>query len=213
MSGGYGTDALEVTVVATTGTPSPSSPVNLCNSALVLLGQTPIVSLDDDTDAARICRIKWPEVRDAVLRQHRWRCLTRRVQLARRPEPPAWGYLYAFDLPPDCFRVLEFHSPVQTAAIPAWTIGEHALLTDEPQAFIAYIGYDVREDNISLFDSTLYAALVARLAAEMCPPLKSADRFASLWAAYERKLDEAKAAGMLEASPVVHSCMTLLSVR
>lgn len=213
MSGGYGTDALTVVVTPTPGTPSPSSSVGLCNSALVLLGQTPIVSLTDDTDSARICLIKWPEVRDAVLRQYRWRCLTRRAELARLAAAPSYGFQYAYALPPDCFRVLEYRFPSSTGENPAYAVEGKALLTDEAQAFIAYTGYDTRVDNVGLFDSTLYAAIVARLAAEMAPSLKAADRFASLWSAYESKLDEAKAAGMLEASQAVHSCMTLLAVR
>lgn len=213
MSGGYGTDALEVTVVATTSTPSPSSPVNLCNSALADLGQMPIVSLADDTDSARICLVKWPEVRDAVLRLHRWRCLTRRAQLARLAEAPSHGYLYAYALPSDCFRVLEAHFPATALVNPAWAVEGRTLLIDEAQAYVSYIAYDVREDNVSLFDSSLTAVIVARLAAEISPALKSADRFASLWSAYERKFVDAKAVDVAEASRPVVSCMTLLGVR
>jgi len=201
MSGGYGTDALDVVVVSSgSGTPSLSAAVSLCNSALILLGQELITSLTEASEAARICRNKWPEVRDAVLREAKWRCLVKRAQLARLAEVPAFGFLYAYQLPTDCYLVLGLS--VTTAA---WGIEGKALLTDETAAFITYIGYDTYTDNVGLFDPLLSAAIVARLAAELAPSLKAADRFANLWAAYERKLDLAKAAGRWEAPAEVIS--------
>jgi hypothetical protein len=205
MSGGYGTDALD-TISAPSGsggTASLSAVVSLCNSALIMLGQELIASMTDASEAARLCRNKWPEVRDAVLREAKWRCLVKRAQLARLSETPAFGFLYAYQLPTDCYLVLGL-----SVATAAWGIEGKALLTDETQAFITYIGYDTQVDNVGLFDSLLSAAIVARMAAELAPSLKAADRFPTLWAAYERKLDLAKAAGRWEAPPEIISVTT-----
>jgi len=206
MSGGYGTDALDIvtTTPSGSGTPTLSSVVGLCNSALIMLGQELISSLNDASEAARVCRNKWPEVRDAVLREAKWRCLVKRAELARLAEVPAYGFLYKYQLPTDCYLVLEL-----SVATAAWGIEGKALLTDETQAFISYIGYDTQIDNVGLFDSLLSAAIIARLAAELAPSLKAADRFVSLWAAYERKIDLAKAAGRWEAPAEVLSITTL----
>jgi hypothetical protein len=194
MSGGYGTDALDVYTAPATGTPPLSAPVSLCNAALILLGQETIVSLTEASEAARLCRIKWPEVRDAVLRWP-WRCLVKRAHLARLADAPAFGYSYQYQLPTDYILMLTMS--VDTAA---WAIEGKALLTNEETAYITYIGYDTQVDNAGLFDSLLSAAIVARLAAELSPSLKAGDRFATLWEAYKQKLSEAKVAGTWEAS-------------
>lgn len=182
-----------------------TSNIELCNSALVLLGQEPISSLaTDQSEAARLCRIKWPEVRDAVLRAAKWRCLIKRTELARLAAAPAFGFLYQYQLPPDCFLVLGL-----SVASAGWAIEGKVLLADEEQVFISYIAYDTAVDNVNTFDSLLTASIVARLAAEMAPSLKAADRFDNLWAAYERKMDDAKAAGAWEASRTIASCTAL----
>jgi hypothetical protein len=201
----YGSDELVAPAAtgAASGTPSLNAAVSLCNSALILLGQERIESLTDGSETARICSVKWPEVRDAILRdpKAKWSCLKKRAELARLAAAPVFGFLYAYQLPPDCYQVLGLS--VDTAT---WAVEGKAILTDEEQALISYLGYDTAADNVSLFDSLLTSAIISRLAAEMAPSLKSADRAPALWEAYERKLAEARLAGVLESSKATASC-------
>ena len=59
-----------------------TSVIEICNNALVDLGEEPITSLADNTKAARLCNQRWPAVRDAVLRAHPWNCAVTLARLA-----------------------------------------------------------------------------------------------------------------------------------
>lgn len=182
-----------------------TSNTELVNLALIPLGKARISSLaTDQGESAKICRDKWPEVRDAVLRGNDWRCLIKRTQLAREAAAPAFGYLYQYALPVDYFRMLNLSV---TAAV--WEIEGRVLLTDEETVSIRYIGYDTNTDPVALFDPLLTTALAARMAAEIAPALDSADRVAEMWALYDRKLAEAVRTGAVEKSRTVASCTAL----
>ena len=60
-----------------------ASVVNMCNSALNLLGASTISSLTEDTKNARLCNQRFTPIRDRVFRSHNWNCLIKRVQLAQ----------------------------------------------------------------------------------------------------------------------------------
>lgn len=182
-----------------------SSNTEICNLALIELGQEPISSLaSDQSEAARICRAKWPEVRDAVLRAGAWRCLTRRAALARLAEAPAFGYSYQYQLPTKCFRVLSV-SPEGAV----WTVEGRSLLTDEEEISIRYIEYDTGADSVSLFDPLLTAVIVAQLAATIAPSVKSASRVVELWGIRNQAMAEAKSVNAIETLPEVASCTAL----
>src|SRR3546814_6931193 len=84
-----------------------TSVVSICNRALTLLGQKTITSLEDNSQAARLCVESYGPTRDAVLRDHPWNCAIARADLAALSEAPAFEFGRQFQLPPDCLRVLE----------------------------------------------------------------------------------------------------------
>lgn len=202
-----------------------NSNTELCNLALIELGQARISSLaSDQNESAKICRDKWPQVRDAVLRGAAWRCLIKRTALAREASAPAFGYLYQYTLPVDCFRVLSFSS-LNTASSTAiyedsvlaalqaknalWAVEGRVLLTNEEAAYIQYVGYDRGADTVALFDPLLTTVLVCQLAATIAPSLSSADRVAELWALRHQAFSDAVRTGAVEASRAIASCTSL----
>ena len=76
-----------------------ASVVNMCNSALNLLGASTISALTDDTKNARLCNQRYEPVRNRVFRSHAWNCLHKRVQLAQNSTAPVIEYDYAYLLP------------------------------------------------------------------------------------------------------------------
>ena len=60
-----------------------ASVVDICNSALNLLGASTISALTDDSKNARLCNQRYEPVRNRVFRSHAWNCLTKRVQLQK----------------------------------------------------------------------------------------------------------------------------------
>ena len=83
-----------------------ASIVDICNGSLNQLGASTILTLTEDSKNARLCNARYTQVRDSLFRSHPWNCLTKRVELARDTDTPAWGFSYQFTLPADCLRVL-----------------------------------------------------------------------------------------------------------
>jgi len=59
-----------------------ASTVEMCNSALNMLGASNIISLTEDSKNARLLNQRYVSARDAVFRSHNWNCLIKRVELA-----------------------------------------------------------------------------------------------------------------------------------
>lgn len=83
---------------------------DICNSALSKIRGRLITSLNDNSTEARLCKVLYPRIREAALRKHSWRFAITRVALGLLDETPEYGFDYAFQLPPNCLRVLETDS-------------------------------------------------------------------------------------------------------
>ena len=69
-----------------------ASVVDICNSALNLIGASNILSLTEDSKAARICNQRYNFVRDATFRSHPWNCLIRRATLSPETDTPNFDF-------------------------------------------------------------------------------------------------------------------------
>ncbi|NCW70215.1 MAG: hypothetical protein EBV86_16945, partial [Marivivens sp.] len=76
-----------------------ASDVDICNSALNMIGASNIISLTEDSRAARVCNQRYEFVRDAVFRSHPWNCLIKRTSLAADSDTPAFEFSYQHTLP------------------------------------------------------------------------------------------------------------------
>lgn len=164
-----------------------ASTVEICNAALIKVGASTVISLEDGAKAAQLCAARWPAVRDATLRAHPWNCAIRRVRLAPLLEPPAFGFARQFQLPADCLRVLD----VGEAAEGHRCEGGR-LLTDAEAVQLTYVR---RVEDSEAFDPLLAETIAARLAAELAYPLANSTTLAeALWRAYDSRLREARSA-------------------
>ena len=78
-----------------------ASVVDICNSALNMLGGNTIISLTETSKNARLCNQRYELVRDAVFREHPWNCLQKRVELAQDTVAPSFEFSSAYTLPAD----------------------------------------------------------------------------------------------------------------
>ena len=144
-----------------------ASVVNMCNSALNLLGASTITALTDDTKNARLCNQRYEPVRNRVFRSHAWNCLHKRVQLAQNSTAPIIEYTYAYALPSDCLRVLKIHNgstdSIKTAL--DYKLEGRNIVTDEGTIYLIYIALDTDPNN---YDSYLREAVSHQLAADLC---------------------------------------------
>lgn len=155
------------------------SELSIINSALIHIGENTIASIDQDTKSAKTAKLKWPLVRDALLRQFPWNCARARQTLIQDTESPAFGYAHQYSLPsqPYCLRPLAIQfddgdffpltEPRFGGAIDPdykFTIEGRKLLTD---AETVNLMYTARLTDPTVYDSLLVEALALKLAAEM----------------------------------------------
>ena len=173
-----------------------ASDVDICNSALNMIGASNIISLTEDSRAARVCNQRYEFVRDAVFRAHPWNCLISRVEVAADATAPAFEFEYAHTLPTDpyCLRVLRPQDPDSVFKIE----GRKLLANSTPFKFI----YIARVTDPNEYDQLLIEALAARLAADISYALvNSATLTQSLFAIYDAKLSEARFVDATEGTP------------
>ena len=144
-----------------------ASVVDICNSALNLLGASTISALTDDSKNARLCNQRYEPIRNRVFRSHAWNCLTKRVQLAKDSAAPVVEYTNQYTLPADCLRVLKVHTGT-TDSIKStidYAVEGRKIKTDEGTVFLVYIALitDPNEYD-TYFNEALSAALAADLA-------------------------------------------------
>lgn len=190
------------------------SVVEICNLALLRLGgaynQEMITSLTEDSKAARVCSVYYPQVRDEVLRSHPWNCAVKRADLgAPLSETPEWGYDYAYQLPtnPKCLRVLQMED-VKTQ----WRREGDKLLTDETEVNILYVA---RVTDVKQYDSLLVEGIYTKLAAKLATSITDNKRLAGeiLEELEKVVLPQARSVDAQESATVFFDTTTLLDAR
>ena len=144
-----------------------ASVVDMCNSALNLLGASTISALTDDSKNARLCNQRYESVRNRVFRSHAWNCLHKRVQLAQNSTAPVIEYTYAYALPSDCLRVLKVHNGTTDSIQSAidYKLEGRNIVTDEGTVYLIYVAL-VTDPNE--YDSYLQESISHQLAADLC---------------------------------------------
>ena len=144
-----------------------ASVVDMCNSALNLLGASTISSLTEDTKNARLCNQRFAPIRDRVFRSHNWNCLIKRVQLAQDSTGPVVEYTYGYTLPTDCLRVMKISngSTDSIASDLDYKVEGRKIVTDITTIYLVYIAL-ITDPNE--YDSYLREAVSHQLAADIC---------------------------------------------
>ena len=143
-----------------------ASVVDLCNSALNLLGASTISALTDDTKNARLCNQRYEPVRNRVFRSHPWNCLIKRVQLAQDSTAPVIEFSYQYTLPSDCLRVLKIHNGT-TDSIQSdmeYKVEGRKIKTNEGTVYLVYVAVDTDPNN---YDTYLAESISHQLAADL----------------------------------------------
>ena len=166
--------------------------VSICSNALRKWGDSPIASLTEDTERARLCNALYEPARDSLLRSHAWNFAITRASLAQISSTPAFEYSYQYALPTDpfCLRVLKMEFDDYEFKIENLAGQGRVLLTNEGTANIIYIA---RITDPKLFDSIFVDTLIAKLASEMAYPVtNSAALQKEMERVYKLKLTEAR---------------------
>lgn len=163
-----------------------ASAVDIANLALVTLGEEEgLITLSQDTRAARAILAVFDLLRDAVLRAHPWNFAMTREALPALANAPVFGYAYAYQLPADWVRFIEPQD------YEPFAIEGGMVLTDCPPPL--HIRYVRRVTDTGLFDALFVQALAARIAAQVAQRLTGSDSIRrTAMDAYTAAITEAK---------------------
>lgn len=165
--------------------------VSICNQALAYLGETRILTLDDDSRQAGACKDAYAPARDALLEEMVPQFARANARLVAETEAPSAWYTHSFPLPPDCINVWWCGpSDVSQEQFAQWErVGSRVQVrVTNSESGAAFIWYTRRVEDASRFSSTFADMLAARLAAELAYPLtESVQRHQVAWGIYERK--------------------------
>lgn len=165
-----------------------ASDIDVINGALSKLGEQPILSIGEASEAGRIAGRTYNDIRDALLREFPWNFATKRGSLAASVDAPVWGFARAFVLPTDNLRLVE----VRNSSDLEWRNEGGTIVTDISAPLeIRYIALV----SVDSMDSTFREALSARLAMEWAESLSQTTSVVEAMAAlYRNKLQVARAA-------------------
>lgn len=142
-----------------------TSAVQICSNALLLLGDRPISSFDEDSDRALIAANLWDNARQAILRSHPWNCAIKRVALAPETDAPAYDWAYQFALPGDCLRVLFVG---QAEAPDDYKLESRRILADVNPLYLEYL-FDNKD--VASWDAMLVETMQRYMAFLMAYPI------------------------------------------
>lgn len=165
-----------------------TSSVSICSNALIRLGDRPISSFEDDTDAANACANLYPTVRDSILRAHPWNCATKRVVLAPLAAAPAFDYVRQFQLPSDWLRTVQIGSRDYELD---FTIEGQRILCDANALPLVYVFRNTIE---STWDDSLVEVVTAKMTSVLAYPItQSASMQQAMEQAFQIVFKQAKA--------------------
>jgi len=172
-----------------------ASETSICNLALTGLGDSQILTIDEDSAGAIACKAIFNDMRDEVLREHPWNFAIKRVALALLAEAPVFEFDNFFQLPGDVLRVLNVGELQENLE---WKREGDKIATNEEEANIIYIS---RIQDTTQWDSSFVTVFSARLEAELAYRITGSNAITELrQESYLLKLRKAKGADAQEGS-------------
>lgn len=161
--------------------------VEICNLALIRIGQTKIATMGEATKAADLLNGIWDLILDEVLRDHTWNFAVKREQVVVEATAPAWGFAGEYLLPDDCLRVLGIDDDPEIT----YRVEGKSLFTDEDTPI--NLKYIARVEDTTQFDHKFVSALAWRLALEVAYALAAGPKLVQIASqAYLMAISEAK---------------------
>lgn len=162
---------------------------DICNIALSSIGQGRIDSIDEDSEAARQCKLYYELTRKNLLSSFRWGFAERSEKLALvDTSVPKWEFAYA--VPKKCLVVRQLYNKngsmiEMDESTKDDNYHEYQIsLMNESQRIImadienAWMDYTADITNAELFDASFAEALAHKLASHIAMPLSGSQNMA-----------------------------------
>lgn len=159
------------------------TPVQICNQALSWLGANLIISFEDGTPEANLCKANYELLRDAVLEEHPWSFAILRETWPEATPAPSEGHAHI--IPDYVIRILGV--TIDGSSV-WWAVEGNRLISEVARPEVKFI----QRVDANMFSPSFGQALAARIAADLALPItNSRTMMESMYALYQRKLDEA----------------------
>lgn len=150
------------------------SAVEICNLALLKFGEITISAIDTTTNQGRALTVFYPLLRQQLIYSYQWNfALTRADISAQVATTPAFGWDYAYTLPSDCLRVVEFYGQDVE-----YEIENGQLLTDSDEEI--YIRYLKDVSTTGEFSPSFVDCLATLIGAELSAKLQGGSKGQSM---------------------------------
>lgn len=188
-----------------------ASTVGICNSALIKLGASTIMSLTDGSKNADLCNEQFDKILEDLLRQHPWNFATARQKLAPLTTTPGFGFASAYQLPADWLRVIAVYDNDSGAGAVRYRIEGRTILSDAAQIYLNYIR-TVTDPNE--MPATFREALAWRLALDLAQAVtQSTTAQEAMRQGFRSALATAKAVDAVEDFPDPPAASDWIAVR
>jgi len=151
---------------------------DLLNDALSQFGGSSITSISDGSINANHCLRFYPPLRRSLLRVHHWNFALKWVQLAQDVTPPVAMWAYAYTLPPDCLKVVNYGGSATATSslslifpdsgirvVTRYKIEGRKLVSNDGTVYIQYLRDVTNPDE---WDGLFYQVMSAWLASKLC---------------------------------------------
>ncbi len=146
------------------------SPTDIVNVALGRLGHATIANFQEKSKAARLAKLTYETIRDAMMRDHPWNFAAGRVSLSATGTAPAHRYSRAYTIPADNLRILRVN--FQDPAAGSWRLEGDEIVTDLGSPI--EVEYVKLVTAVGLYDASFVNALTLQLASDWVEPLAKA---------------------------------------
>lgn len=183
--------------------------IEICSTALVKLGASPISSFSDGTAESDVAAKLYPVTRDGLLAAYPWSFTIAQAVLTAESATPTADYAHSFALPSDCLRVLSAGIGKSGRGLD-YRVQGAKLLADAESLTLTY-QRSVTESELPAFFASV---LIARLAAELCLPLtEGTSRAESLYQLAATELRLARLLDSQQSTPRRVEDFTLIEAR
>lgn len=163
------------------------SEITICNHALMLLGQTQLITtLDEESTSARLCNSRYEGNLEELLYAYQWPSCMKRASLATPIDTVPWGSENVFELPADCIRIMKMNKDITQD----WRVEGGFLLTDSNTAEVKYV---FKNTVPTTYEPSMRDCLSARLAWQIAYALTGSNTVADrMLKEFEHLLSRAK---------------------
>lgn len=139
--------------------------ISICSAALMELGANPINSFDTPGDVAKFLKLRYPQIKSAIISSYAWECMKVRKELTRAAGSPG-GYQYQYIIPGDCLGSIAALYPNEgdTLGSKDFEVRSRRIVCNFPRVWVEYSAERPEAEWPAWFVDVMIGAVAASIA-------------------------------------------------